>query len=119
MDPINRDFSEPAERVRLMACRLIGNYPTKEYHHYYTPTSTSLDRRDNLNRDISPKCHEVLLMNRFPFTVLLMNLIEHEGFLPKEKFISRHMSLRVALIITNCTFYLNLLWEKNYLQVRH
>ena len=34
MDPINRDFSEPAERVRLMACQLIGNYPAKEYHHY-------------------------------------------------------------------------------------
>ena len=35
VDPINRDFSEPAERVRLMACRLIGNYPAKEYHHQY------------------------------------------------------------------------------------
>ena len=38
MDPINRDFSEPAERVRLMACRLIGNYPAKEYHHYLGST---------------------------------------------------------------------------------
>ena len=43
MDPINRDFSEPAERVRLMACRLIGNYPAKEYHHYYRDAQPSND----------------------------------------------------------------------------
>ena len=33
VDPINRNFSGPAKRVRLMTCRLIGNYPAKEYHH--------------------------------------------------------------------------------------
>ena len=33
--PINRDFSGPAKRVQIMACRLIGNYPAKEYHHYW------------------------------------------------------------------------------------
>ena len=29
--PINCDFSGPAERVRLMTCRLIGNYHDKEF----------------------------------------------------------------------------------------
>ena len=27
VNPINREFSGPAERVRLQTCRLIGNYP--------------------------------------------------------------------------------------------
>ena len=31
--PINRNFSGPAERVRLMTYRLIGNYSNKEFHH--------------------------------------------------------------------------------------
>ena len=35
--PINCDFSGPAERVRLMTCRLIGNYPDREFNHYYSP----------------------------------------------------------------------------------
>ena len=29
--PINCDFSGPAERVRLMTCRLIGNYHDSEF----------------------------------------------------------------------------------------
>ena len=41
MYPINRDFSGPAERVRLINCRLIGNYPTKEYHHFYQISTVS------------------------------------------------------------------------------
>ena len=32
---INRDYSGPSERVRLVTCRLTCDYPTKEYHHYY------------------------------------------------------------------------------------
>ena len=31
--PINRDYSGPAERVRLVTCRLTCDYPAKEYHH--------------------------------------------------------------------------------------
>ena len=33
--PINCDFSGPAERVRLMTCRLIGNYHDREFMLYY------------------------------------------------------------------------------------
>ena len=33
--PINCNFSGPAERVRFLACWLIGNYLAAEYHHYY------------------------------------------------------------------------------------
>ena len=36
--PINRDYSGPSERVRLVTCRLTCDYPTKEFHHYYQPT---------------------------------------------------------------------------------
>ena len=32
--PINCDFSGPAERVRLMTCRLIGNYHDREFTLY-------------------------------------------------------------------------------------
>ena len=31
--PINCDLFGPAERVRLMIGRLIGNYPAGEFHH--------------------------------------------------------------------------------------
>ena len=31
---INRNFSGPAERVRLMTCRLIGNYHDREFTLY-------------------------------------------------------------------------------------
>ena len=31
--PINRDYSGPSERVRLVTCRLTCDYPTKEFHH--------------------------------------------------------------------------------------
>ena len=31
--PINCNFSGPAERVRLVACQLIGIYPARDYHH--------------------------------------------------------------------------------------
>ena len=34
--PINCDFSGPAERVRLMTCRLIGNYHDREFTLYCT-----------------------------------------------------------------------------------
>ena len=33
--PINCDFSGPAERVRLMTCRLIGNYHDREFTLYW------------------------------------------------------------------------------------
>ena len=33
--PINCDLSGPAERVRLMIGRFIGNYPAREFHHYW------------------------------------------------------------------------------------
>ena len=33
--PINRDYSGPSERVRLVTCRLTCDYPTKEFHHYW------------------------------------------------------------------------------------
>ena len=36
--PINRDYSGPSERVRLVTCRLTCDYPTKEFHHYCTYT---------------------------------------------------------------------------------
>ena len=39
---INCEFSGPAERVRLMISRLIGNYPAGEFHHYW-PIKTSQD----------------------------------------------------------------------------
>ena len=39
--PINRNFSSPAERVRLMKCWLVGNYPAKEDHHKLTTMITS------------------------------------------------------------------------------
>ena len=32
--PINRDYSGPAERVRLVPCRLTCDYPTKEFRLY-------------------------------------------------------------------------------------
>ena len=31
--PINRDYSGPSERVRLVTCRLTCDYPAKECHH--------------------------------------------------------------------------------------
>ena len=31
--PINRDYSGPSERVRLVTCWLTCDYPTKEFHH--------------------------------------------------------------------------------------
>ena len=33
VDPITRDYSGPAERVRLVTCRLTFDYPAKEYHN--------------------------------------------------------------------------------------
>ena len=30
---INREEAGPAERVRLLACRVFAEYPAKEYHH--------------------------------------------------------------------------------------
>ena len=34
---INRNFSGPAERVRLITCRLIGNYHDREFMLYLIP----------------------------------------------------------------------------------
>ena len=40
--PINRDFFEPAERVRLMTCQLIGDYSDREFDLYYIQRGTLL-----------------------------------------------------------------------------
>ena len=47
--PINREQAGPAERVRLLACRVIADYPTKEYHHQRTVVvfTFSFNRRRN------------------------------------------------------------------------
>ena len=37
---INRDYSGPAERVRLVTCRLTCDYPTKEFRLYLTVCSS-------------------------------------------------------------------------------
>ena len=44
--PINCDFFRPAERVRLMTGRLIGNYPAGEFHHYWPPTSSIIKQHE-------------------------------------------------------------------------
>ena len=41
VDPINRDYSGPSERVRLVPCRLTCDYPTKEFRLYSTVSSVS------------------------------------------------------------------------------
>ena len=39
--PINRNFSGPAQQVRLMVPRLIGNYPDREFNHYHVFSNIS------------------------------------------------------------------------------
>ena len=50
--PINRNHSGPAERVRLVTCRLTSDYPAKEYHHWWGPSSQVLriPSRDSLHK---------------------------------------------------------------------
>ena len=39
-NPIIREYSGPAERVRLETFWLTCDYPAKEYHHYFLQTQS-------------------------------------------------------------------------------
>ena len=57
---INRNYSGPAERVRLVTCRLTCDYPTKEFRLYCL-----LAWQDLIARDISNLLENLPDLNNF------------------------------------------------------
>ena len=87
--PINCDFSTPAERVRLMTCRLIGNYHDREFTLYnvddFWPSGSCLHcwlpcamlhcQRENRSEEhVSENSHLKICFKKWKYAHLLLCL---------------------------------------------
>ena len=74
----------PAQRVLLLACRLIGNYPAKECHHQQAGNHTicicclsMIISLAQLDWSSSKSLITVTTWNRYSFQVVCLNLVSY------------------------------------------